>query len=83
MYRHYGTDMDIDHRGDQRMSLSHLLADAIQADREREFRARSPRLLGLSSGPRHPKEPHTAALPEARAVAPSKPVARPRAAWGG
>ena len=65
------------------MSLTHLLADAVQADREREFRARSPRLLGLSSGPRHPKEPDTAALPEPRAAASSKPVARPRVAWGG
>jgi len=65
------------------MSLTHLLADAVQMDREREIRARSPRNLGLSSGPRHPHEPDTAALPEPRAAVPSKPVARPRVAFGG
>ena len=47
------------------MSLSHLLADAIVADREREIRARSPRMLGLSSGPRHPHEAEVSGLPEA------------------
>jgi hypothetical protein len=65
------------------MSLTHLLADAVQADREREIRARSPRLLGLSSGPRHPHHDESAAVPEPRAATPSKPVARPRVAWGG
>ncbi len=65
------------------MSLTHLLADAVQADRGREIRARSPRGLGLSSGPRHPHEPESTALPLQRAATPSKPVARPRVAWGG
>ena len=65
------------------MSLTHLLADAVQADREREIRARSPRILGLPSGPRHPHDHDTAASLESRAAAPSKPVARPRVAWGG
>ena len=65
------------------MSITHLLADAVQADREREIRARSPRILGLSSGPRHPSEPDTISVPEPRATTPSKPVARPRVAWGG
>jgi hypothetical protein len=75
--------MDNHHRGDQRMTMSHLLADAIQADREREIRARSPRQLGLSSGPRHPHEPESSAVSEPRTDTPSKPVARPRVAWGG
>jgi hypothetical protein len=68
------------------MSLSHLLADAIVADREREIRARSPRILGLSSGPRHPHEAETAGLPDASpaAITPTpKPMTRPRVAWGG
>ena len=67
------------------MSLSHLLADAIVADREREIRARSPRMLGLSSGPRHPHEAEVSGLPEASPAKPStpKPIARPRVAWGG
>ncbi len=66
------------------MSLTHLLADAIVADREREIRARSPRILGLSSGPRHPHEAESAGLPEPRpATTTPKPIARPRVAWGG
>ena len=67
------------------MSLSHLVADAIVADREREIRARSPRVLGLSSGPRHPHEAESAGLPETSSTTPStpKPIARPRVAWGG
>ena len=65
------------------MSLTHLLADAVQADREREIRARSPRLLGLPSGPRHPHNDESAAVPEPRAATSSKPVVRPRVAWGG
>jgi hypothetical protein len=65
------------------MSLTHLLTDAVQADREREIRARSPRILGLSSGPRHPHESRPTAAPESRAVTPSKPAVRPRVAWGG
>ena len=65
------------------MSITHLLADAVQMDREREIRARSPRVLGLSSGPRHPHEHDNAATPEPRAATTSKPVARPRMAWGG
>ena len=62
------------------MTLTHLLTDAIQADREREIRARSPRILGVASGPRHPSEHESTAAPEAPAP---KPVARPRVAWGG
>ena len=67
------------------MSLSHLIADAVVADREREIRARAPRIRGLSSGPRHPHEAEVAGLPDGR---PSdqpitKPIARPRVAWGG
>ena len=65
------------------MSLTHLVADAIAADREREIRARSVRVPGLASGPRHPHEAETAGLPEARPVTTPKPVARPRVAWGG
>lgn len=65
------------------MSLTHLLADAAQMDREREIRQRSPRVLGLSSGPRHPHEPESTAAPEPRAATPATPVARPRVAWGG
>jgi len=81
MYGGYGADMDFEHRGDQRMSLTHLLADAVQADREREIRARSPRLLGLSSGPRHPQGSAGATTPDAR-PAKQKPAALPRWAWG-
>ena len=67
------------------MSLSHLIADAIVADREREIRAHAPRILGLSSGPRHPHEAETAGLPDAKTTTTStpKPIARPRVAWGG
>ncbi len=68
------------------MSLTHLLADAIVADREREIRARSPRMLGLSSGPRHPHEAEVSGLPDAAPASTTptpKPIARPRVAWGG
>ena len=67
------------------MSLSHLIADAVVADREREIRAHAPRVLGLSSGPRHPHEAETAGLPDARPVNQPTPkkLARPRVAWGG
>jgi len=67
------------------MSLNHLIADAIVADREREIRAHAPRVLGLSSGPRHPHEAESAGLPDARPVKPStpKPLTWPRVAWGG
>jgi hypothetical protein len=77
--------MHNDLRGEARMSLSHLVADAIVADREREIRARSPRILGLSSGPRHPHEAEVAGLPDASPAPPPnpKPIARPRVAWGG
>ena len=34
-----------------------LLATAIQADREREFRNRRPRTAGVPSGRRHPQRP--------------------------
>jgi hypothetical protein len=64
------------------MSLTHLLTDAVQADREREIRARAPRNLGVASGPRHPNEHESASVPPAPASNP-KPVARPRVAWGG
>ena len=64
------------------MSLTHLLADAVQADREREIRARSPRILGVASGPRHPSEHESAAVTQTPPAKP-KPVARPRVAWGG
>jgi hypothetical protein len=67
------------------MSLSHLIADAIVADREREIRAHAPRILGLSSGPRHPLEAETTGLPDAKARSQPtpKPISRPRVAWGG
>ena len=64
------------------MSLVHMLANAVQADREREIRARSPRALGLASGPRHPVEAESNGVQDPR-PAPSKPLARPRVAWGG
>ncbi len=41
-----------------------LLAEAIQADREREFRNRRPRVAGIPTGLRHPRpdlEPRSAA----------------------
>ena len=67
------------------MSLSHLIADAVVADREREIRAHAPRILGLSSGPRHPHEAETAGLPDGKSTTQPtpKPIARPRVAWGG
>jgi hypothetical protein len=65
------------------MSLTLLVADAIAADREREIRARSQRVAGLPSGPRHPHEAESAGLPEARPATTTKPIARPRVAWGG
>ncbi len=34
-----------------------ILATAIQADREREFRNRRPRTPGVPSGLRHPRRP--------------------------
>jgi len=74
--------MDFDHRGGQRMSLTHLLADAVMADREREIRARSPRILGVASGPRHPNEQDSNPVAQTPPATP-KPVARPRVAWGG
>jgi hypothetical protein len=33
-----------------------LIAEAIQADREREFRNRRPRVAGVPSGLRHPRQ---------------------------
>ncbi len=33
-----------------------LLAQAIQADREREFRNRRPRVAGVPTGLRHPRQ---------------------------
>jgi hypothetical protein len=33
-----------------------LLAEAIQADREREFRNRRPRVPGVPTGLRHPRQ---------------------------
>jgi hypothetical protein len=33
-----------------------LLAEAIQADREREFRNRRPRVVGIPTGLRHPRQ---------------------------
>ena len=33
-----------------------LLAQAIQADREREFRNRRPRVAGIPTGLRHPRQ---------------------------
>lgn len=68
------------------MSLTGLIADAIVADREREIRARSPRVPGLASGPRHPHEAESAGLPERQAsttTSTPKPITRPRVAWGG
>jgi hypothetical protein len=41
----------------------HPLATAIQADREREIRDRSPLQVGLSSGPRHPRPETSEARP--------------------
>jgi len=64
------------------MSITHLLTDAVQADREREIRARAPRNLGVASGPRHPNEHESASIPSAPAPNPT-PVARRRLAWGG
>jgi hypothetical protein len=41
-----------------------LLATAIQADREREFRNRRPRTAGVPSGLRHPRRPDVQAVVE-------------------
>ena len=65
------------------MSLVHLVADAVQMDREREIRERSPRVLGLASGPRHPIEAESSGVQDPRPAPPAKPLARPRVAWGG
>lgn len=35
----------------------HELARVAMADREREYRERTPHAAGISSGPRHPVEP--------------------------
>ena len=65
------------------MSLVHLIADAIQSRTASARSAqRSPRVLGLSSGPRHPIEAESNGVQDPR-PAPSKPIARPRVAWGG
>lgn len=50
------------------MLYLHELARVAMADRERDIRTRSPRGLGLSSGRRHPAEPETSAVEDARAT---------------
>jgi len=42
-----------------------ILAEAIQAEREREFRNRHPRVVGIPSGRRHPRIDE-GAVPESR-----------------
>ena len=64
----------------------HELARAVMADRERDIRARSPRGLGLPSGRRHPAEPETSPVEDARAAlaeARCHLAVAPRAALGG
>lgn len=64
----------------------HELARAVMADRERDIRARSRLGLGLPSGRRHPAEPETSPVEDARAAltkAPCNLAAAPRAALGG
>lgn len=43
----------------------HFLATAVQADREREFRNRRPRMAGVPSGLRHPRRPDVEPISDA------------------
>jgi hypothetical protein len=62
----------------------HPLATAVQADREREIRDRSPLRIGLASGPRHPAGPETdvAAAEAGRDRRNHAPAPRPAVAFG-
>lgn len=62
----------------------HPLATAVQADRERDIRDRSPLRIGLPSGPRHPRSPETDVTAGEGASGRGRrgPTARPRVAFG-
>lgn len=62
----------------------HPLATAVQADRERDIRDRSPLRVGLPSGPRHPVQPETgeAGHGTARVSGHGPSARRPRVAFG-
>ena len=58
-----------------------LIATAIQADREREFRNRRPRTAGVPSGLRHPLRPDVQPVAEApRQRAEAGSIGRPAVA---